>query len=108
MRSATLFIAFLLSACATPPPLQVTGRYAASLSMRDVQQITELVAARPDLGRTIRKLQAVRRDRVHVEAGQPEGPDRWSGSGFFAVRRGTQWQIESSVEATAERTITIY
>src|SRR4051794_31135454 len=65
MRRATFFIAFLLGACVTPPPPQVTGRYAASLSMRDVQQISQLVAARPDLGRTIRKLQAVRRDRVH-------------------------------------------
>jgi hypothetical protein len=108
MRSFTLFIALLFSACATPPPPQVTGRYAASLSTGDVEQITALLAARPDLGRTIRKLQAVRPDRVHVEAGQSDGPTPRSSTGFFVVRNGTQWQIERPVEASPERTITIH
>jgi hypothetical protein len=109
MRGLILCIALALGACSTPPPPQTTGRYAASLSTRDVQQITQVVAARPDFGRKIRKLQAVRPDRVHVEVERSHGPKSWSGSYFFVVRRGTSWYIEeSSIEATTERTVTIH
>ena len=109
MRGLILFIALAVGACAAPLPPQIVGRYAARLSTRDVQQVTQVVAARPDLGRRIRKLEAVRPDRVHVEVERSHGPKSWSGSYFFVVRRRTGWYIEeSSIEATTERTVTIY
>ena len=110
MRSAFLFVAFLLGACATPPPPQITGPYATSLTTRDVQQITRLVATRPELGPTIRKLEAVRRGRVRVEAGRARGPKSWSGSSFFVVRRDNTWYIDgdSPSEAITERTISVH
>jgi hypothetical protein len=110
MRGLVLFIALALGACATPPPPQIAGRYAAGLSTHDVQQITQVVAARPDLGRCIRKLEAVRPDRVHVQVERSHGPKSWSGSYFFVVRRGANWYFEdqNSIEAVTERTVTIY
>jgi hypothetical protein len=110
MRRLILFIAFFaVGAYAAPLPPQIVGRYAARFSTRDVQQITQVVAGRPELGRRVRKLEAVRPDRVHVEVERSHGPKSWSGSYFFVVRRGTGWYIEeSSIEATTERTVTIY
>lgn len=108
MRALLVAISILLSGCVTPP-LQVTGRYATSLSDADVQQIKQLVAAHPDLGRSLRTIEAVRRDRARVEAGRYSGSG-WLGTSFFVVRRGETWHIDehSQFEATAERTITVY
>ncbi|HEV2047067.1 MAG TPA: hypothetical protein VGQ95_10775 [Chthoniobacterales bacterium] len=106
MRIQVLTIAVLLSGCASPP-LQIAGPYAARLSESDVQHIKLVVSARPHIDHRIRKLEAVRPDRVHVESGHIDSLGGWKGSGFFVVKRGDKWFIDESsgFEATVERTI---
>ena len=106
--SVRILIVALLVATFSIPFAHAGGRRAGDLPARDAQQITRLVAKRPELGTTIRKLEMVGRDRVRVEVGRSLGPRGWIGSTFFVVRRGTIWIIdEQSIEAVTERTITV-
>lgn len=109
MRCQFVIVALFLSACAAPPT-QITGRYAAGLSDADVEQIKLVVAARRDLGRTLKELEVVGRDRVRVEVGRYHGPRSWTGASFFVVRYGDTWRIDehSPFSATVQRTITVY
>jgi hypothetical protein len=109
VRAPFLFVTLLLVSCATPKP-EITGRYASSLSEADVRQIRLLAMARRDLGSTLKSLEVVRRDRVRVEVGHYTGPQAWLGSAFYVVRHDGAWHIDdhAPVEATVERTITVY
>jgi hypothetical protein len=88
MRSQLLFLALLLGACATQQ-LQITGRYAGTLSKADIRDIRLLVATRHDLGRTLKSLEVAGPDRVRVEAGHYTGPRAWLGKPLLC--RSTQW-----------------
>jgi len=107
MRSPLVSVALLLSACTTQ--VQVTGPYAAKLSVADVQQLKLLAANGPKIGRTVITLEAIRPDRVHVED-RLYSDAGWRGSRFFAVRHVSTWQIDehSPIEATDARKITVY
>jgi hypothetical protein len=108
-----LLVSVLLAGCAaTPspvPPMKITGPYASTLSRHDVQQIQRLATARSDIGGTVRTIEAVRPDRVRVEAGHPIYSG-WSGIAFFAVRHHGTWHIDDQtrLEGVAERTIVTY
>jgi hypothetical protein len=105
MRFSVLPVVLVLSACATPP-LQIVGPYSARLTTADIQQI-KLVVSAAHIDHGIRKLEAVRPDRVHVESGHIDSLGGWKGSAFFVVKRGGKWLIDETagIEATNERTI---
>jgi hypothetical protein len=104
MRAELIATALLVTSCATN--IHITGRYAAGLSNEDVQQIKRLVTA-PHVGRTVITIDAVHRDRVHVEERRYTG-EGYEGSGFFALRRGGTWQVDQKSEVTAERQFLVY
>ena len=104
MRAQLVLAAVLLTSCATET--QVTGRYADSLSANDLEQIRRLAHIQ-HVGRTIITLNAISRDRVHVEERRYDG-EGWRGSGFFVVRRGGTWQIDEHSEFTAESQFITY
>jgi hypothetical protein len=96
MRRLVLFLAVLLGACAAPEP-QILGRYASRLSSADIEEIKVVAAnhlARLHMHATgpPRKLEAVRRDYVHVDA-----PilDRYADTASFDVmKRHGRWIID--------------
>jgi len=102
-----LVLAFLLSACSTH--IELVGPYATALSAEDVGQIKRLAASTPHIGRTTIKLEAIGRDRVHVDERCCSESDS-TGSTFYAMRRRGTWRTDenSPIEATAERTIITY
>jgi hypothetical protein len=104
MRAQLVLAALLLTSCATQ--IQINGRYAASLSANDVQQIRRLAAIR-HIGCTVITANAIRRDRVHVEERRYDN-EGWRGSGFFVIRRGSTWQIDEHAEFTADRRFITY
>ena len=85
----------LLAGCATRPENipPVTGPHALSVLGSDARQIQQLVAARADIGGTVRIIEAVGRNRVRVEAGR-DMSSTWSGGVFFAVRQYGTWRID--------------
>ena len=112
MPGRRLILSVMLAGCATPlllPAMKVTGAYASSLSSRDIQQIQQLATARADIGAAIRTVEAVRPNRVRVEAGRPIHSG-WSGISFFAVRQHGRWHIDEQrpLEGVAERTFITY
>jgi len=104
MKARLAVAALLLTSCATH--FEVTGRYAATLSDEDVQGIRRL-AATLHVGRAVITVDAVGRDRVHVEERRYDGEGR-RGSGFFAVRRGSAWHVDERSEFTADRKFITY
>ena len=105
MRALIVATVLLLGACVTQ--LQVVGPYANRLSRDDVHQIKLVVSTRRDIDHGIRKLEAIRPDRVHVESGHIDSLGTWKGSAFFVVKRNGRWVIDENagIEATNERTI---
>lgn len=104
MKAQLVLAALLLTSCATK--IQITGRYAASLSANDVQQIRRFAAIR-HIGRTVITVNAISCDRVHVEERRYDD-EGWRGSGFFVIRRGGTWQIDQHSEFTADRRFITY
>jgi hypothetical protein len=109
VRAQFLAVTLLFAACTTPP-LHISGRYASTLSEADIREIRLLAATRRDLGHTLKSLEVVQRNRVRVEVGHSTGPRAWLGNAFYVARRSGEWHIDehSPIEATAERTITVY
>jgi hypothetical protein len=101
---AQFVAAFLFVSCATH--VQVTGRYATSLSDNDVQQIKQL-AAKAHVGLTVVTIDAVGHDRVHVEERRNNG-EGYEASGFFVLRHGGTWRVDEKSEFTAQRQFLVY
>jgi hypothetical protein len=104
MRAQHVLAALLLTSCATE--VQTSGRFASSLSANDLQQIRQLAEIR-HVGRTVIKVNAISRDRVHVDERRYDG-EGWRGTGFFVIRRGGTWQIDERSEVTAESQFITY
>jgi hypothetical protein len=105
MRVGILAVVLLLSACVGP--LEISGPFAARLSDADIRHIKLVVSAQPDVDHGIRKIEAVRPNKVRVETGHIDSFGGWKGSGFFLAKRSGKWFVDKSAgfEATAERTV---
>jgi len=102
MRTNLLAVALLLAACAAEP-VQVVGLYADRLSDAEIQQIK--LAASRDLHERLRKIEAIRRDKVRVETGSESRYTR-----FTVIKRSGKWLVDQSagVEAVDQRVIVTY
>jgi hypothetical protein len=104
MRARLVLAAVLLTSCATQT--QVTGRYAATLSAKDLENIRRLARIQ-HVGRTVVTVNAISRDRVHVTERRYEG-EGWHGTAFFVFRRGDTWQVDEHSDVTAESKFITY
>ena len=97
-------MALMFTACTTS--VQVKGKYAATLSRADLQQIKQLAHSSPRIGRTVVTYEALRLDRGRVESRTYSGSG-WNGASMYVVRHHGGWQIDERFpsEATAARTI---
>jgi hypothetical protein len=86
-----LIIALLLSGCTSIT--SVRGRYAATLSPADIQQIRRFAQKSPHLGHTSFTFEVPQRDEVHVRTREylelgSEGED------FYVCRRNGRWVVD--------------
>jgi len=97
MRVSLLLVAFLLGACAVPPP-QVTGPYASRLSAADIEEIktlalTHLARSHTRAADRPWRLTVVRPDLVRVDA---PIVDRYADtSSFDVIRSHGRWVFDN-------------
>ena len=107
MRAQLAIVALLLSICTTT--VQVRGRYAATISAVDIQQIRRLAQDSPYFGHTLIMMDAVQRDRVHVRT-REYAEHGWRGSNLYVIRRSRDWHVDehSPTLGEAQTTISVY
>ena len=102
MRIAVLIIAVFFAGCAAEP-VQIAGPYAPRLSALDIQQI-KLIASK-DSHERIRKIDAVRPNKVRVESGSETRYVIYT-----IIKRAGHWRADDSagVEAVNKGPIVAY
>ena len=84
---------------------EVSGPYAARLSQSDVVQIKAAVASERGIPHNVRKIEAVRPDKVAIQTGGKTGLDSATYYDFNVYKRGGKWAIDaSSIETSFEST----
>jgi hypothetical protein len=86
-----LIIALLLSGCTSIT--DVRGRYAATLSPSDIQQIRRLAQKSPHLGHTLFTFDVIQRDEVHVRT-REYLESGYDGEDFYVCRRDSRWVVD--------------
>ena len=89
MRAPLVFIALLLTACATS--MQVAGPYAQSLSPGDVQRLKQLAFDAGEVRYQAIKLVATSPDHVRIETTHIYG-DTTTDRDFYAARQNGTWR----------------
>ncbi len=99
-----LVIAFFVSA-ANAGAGEVSGPYAQQLSQSDVAQIKSVVSKQRGIPHNVRKIEAVRRDKVTIQTGGKTGMDSATYYDFNVYKRPGKWVIDaSSIEISTETT----
>jgi hypothetical protein len=93
MRASLLLVAALLfTACTTT--VQLHGRYAASLSHSDIEQIRHVTGASSNWGHTLLILDVFQRDQVVVEDREYGIAPGWAGMNMHVIRCEKGWCID--------------
>jgi hypothetical protein len=97
-----LVIGFILFA-ANARAGELSGPYAKQLSQSDVAQIKAVVSKERGIARNVRKIEAVRPDKVAIETGGRTGLDSATYYEFTVSKRSGKWTVDtSSIEITTE------
>jgi hypothetical protein len=94
MRISVAVVALPLVAYAGP--LQASGPYANRLSAADIQQITVLVSKEPHVDHRLKKIEAIRLDKVHIQTGGKTAVDTATYNDFNVYERAGKWVIDTS------------
>ena len=82
---------------------QVSGPYANRLSQGDIQQITALVSKESHVDHRLKKIEAVRTDKVRIQTGGRTAVDTNTYNNFDAFKRAGKWTIDTaSIEISIE------
>jgi len=101
VRISVAFVAVPVVAYATP--LQISGPYANRLSKPDIEQLKALVSKEPGIDRRLKKIEAVRPDKVHIQTGGRTAVDSATYNDFNVYKRAGRWVIDTaSIEITVE------
>jgi len=99
-RLIVLIVALPLVAFAAP---RASGPYANKLSKIDIEQIQAAIAKERGVPRNVRKMEAVRPDKVAVETGGKRGMSLAVYYDFTVSKRSGKWTLDtSSIEITDE------
>ena len=90
-----LFVGFFLSASNTAAG-EVRGPYAKQLSQSDVAQIKSAVSKERGIARNVRKIEAVRPDKVAIQTGGKTGMGSATYYDFNVYKRAGKWAIDAS------------
>ena len=101
----------LASLLASAVQSQVSGPYAKQLSPADVAQIKAMVSKQSGIPHNVRKIEAVRPDKVAIQTGGRTGADSATYYDFNVYKRAGKWaidtaSIENSIESLENRNST--
>src|SRR5438270_6593996 len=101
MRVWVLTFALPLVACAAS--LQISGPYANRLSKTDIEQLKVLVSKEARIDHRLKKIEAVRPDKVGIRTGGRTAVDSATYNDFNAYKRAGRWAIDTaSIEISVE------
>ena len=101
VRISVAVIALPLVAYAVP--LQISGPYANRLSKTDIEQLKVLVSKEPRIDHRLKKIEAVRPDKVGIRTGGRTAVDSATYNDFNAYKRAGRWAIDTaSIEISVE------
>ena len=101
IRVSVAIVAMPLIAHAAP--FQLSGPYANRLSKADVEQIKAVVSKEPGIDHRLKKIEAVRPDKVGIRTGGRTAVDSATYNDFNAYKRAGRWAIDTaSIEISVE------
>jgi hypothetical protein len=99
-------VAVAIPLVAFAAPFQIGGPYANHLSQRDIQQITALVSKDSRVDHRLKKLEAVRPDKVHIQTGGRTAVDEDTYNACNVYKRAGRWAIDAaSIEISIEKIV---
>lgn len=90
------FIAFFTAIASNARAGEVRGPYASRLSPSDVAQIKAAVSKEPHVAHNVKKIEAVRIDKVAVQTTSRTAVDQDTSYDFNIYKRSGTWTIDSS------------
>jgi hypothetical protein len=100
---AVLLILWLTSPEMRALPYELAGRYANRLSQGDLEQIKSVVSKEPGVDHRLKKIEAVRPDKVQIQTGGRTAVDENTCNNFNAYKRAGKWVIDTaSIEISIE------
>ena len=101
MRISVAVVAVPLVAYAAP--LQISGPYANRLSKADIEQLKVLASKEPGIDHRLKKIEAIRLDKVHIQTGGKTAVDTATYNDFNVYKRAGKWVIDTaSIEISVE------
>jgi hypothetical protein len=101
VRIAVAVVAVPLVAYAAPLP--ISGPSANRLSKADIEQLKALVSKEPGIDHRLKKIEAVRFDKVHIQTGGKTAVDTATYNDFNVYKRAGRWAIDTaSIEISIE------
>ena len=83
---------------------ELSGPYASKLSPSDVAQIKAAVSKQPDIAHNVKKIEAVRSDKVAVQTTSRTAVDQDTSYDFNVYKRSGKWTIDSnSIQISIEQ-----
>ncbi len=101
MRISVAVVAVPLVAYAAP--FQINGPYANRLSKADIEQLKVLASKEPGIDHRLKKIEAIRLDKVHIQTGGETAVDTATYNDFNVFNRAGRWVIDTaSIEISIE------
>ena len=101
VRISVALIAVPLVAYAAP--FQISGPYANRLPKVDIEQLKTLVSKEPGIDHRLKKIEAVRPDKVRIQTGGRTAVDAATYNDFNVYKRAGRWVIDTaSIEISME------
>jgi hypothetical protein len=94
---------FALPLIACAASLQISGPYVNRLSKADIEQLKALVSKEPGIDHRLKKIEAVRPDKVRIQTGGRIAVDSATYNDFNVYKRAGRWVIDTaSIEISVE------
>ena len=101
-------IRVLVAAAALPVvaygiPVEISGPYGNRLPKADIEQLKTLVSKEPGIDHRLKKIEAVRPDKVRIQTGGKTAVDTATYNDFNVYKRAGRWVIDTaSIEISIE------
>jgi hypothetical protein len=84
-------------------PFEISGPYANRLPKADIEQLKTLVSKEPGIDHRLKKIEAVRPDKVRVQTGGRTAVDTGTYNDFNVYKRAGRWAIDTaSIDISVE------
>ena len=105
IKRIALAVAFaIIAVSAHAAPVEISGRYANRFSQNDLAQIKAVVSKERAVSHTLRKIEAVAADKVHIQSGGRFAVDQDKYYEFDVYKRAGAWEIDlNSIQISIEQ-----